>query len=134
MSLKSFLQKFQLDIQYWADTAFGKETSSDLFERKYRFLEEVLELVQTVELPDENAEEECIRLVRYVFSRPKGEPFQEAGGVMVTFALLCNSLKIDAQDAAVVEEQRVWDKIEIIRAKQALKPKRSSLPGPTISE
>lgn len=72
--------------------------------------------------PEELIEE--IALVDYVYSRPKGNPIQEAGGVMLCLAALCNSELISMQDAAFLELERV-DKphmVKKIRKKWADKP------------
>lgn len=93
----------------------------------YRFAEEALELVQACGA----SKEDVLRLVEYVYDRSMGEPAQEVGGVMVTLAALCFCNQIDLGSAAETELERVWQKIEKIRAKQAAKPEgvRSPLPG-----
>lgn len=103
---------------------FGAEISKDITERNHRFLEEALELVQSLNC----TKSEAHQLVDYVFDRPVGEAFQELGGVMVTLAALSNACNLSMKDNGEVELQRVWEKIEQIRAKQATKPKHSPLP------
>ncbi len=116
---------FQVEVDRWMDACFGAAIKDDQLERGDRFIEEALELVQTM---SGFSAERALALVDYVFSRPVGEPFQEVGGVMVTLAALCNTANLDIHVAAVTELARVWTKIETIRAKQATKPKGSALP------
>lgn len=47
---------------------------------------------------------------------------------MVTLAALCYPHDLNMEDAAETELARVWKKIDVIRAKQAAKPKHSPLP------
>ncbi|MER8478389.1 hypothetical protein [Mesorhizobium sp. M1163] len=103
---------------------FGADIAADGMERNHRFLEESLELVQALGCTASEAHQ----LVDYVFGRPIGEPNQEAGGVAVTLAALCNAHKIDMDIAGETELTRCWSKIDKIRAKQAAKPKHGPLP------
>lgn len=118
-------RSFQSAVAEWMLACFGKEIATDRLERGDRFIEEALELAQTV--PGFSADR-AHALVDYVFARPMGGRGQEVGGVMLTLAALCNSfgLRIDAE--ADAELARVWTKIEAIRAKQAAKPTGSALP------
>ena len=117
--------KFQHRVRGWMHQCFGVAVSSDKIERGDRLLEETLELLQASDYP----EERVTALTRYVFDRPTGELFQEAGGVMVTLAAFCETHDIDMSEAAETELKRIWTKIEQIRAKQAAKPVGSALPG-----
>jgi hypothetical protein len=62
-----------------------------------------------------------------------GDAHQEVGGVMVTLAALCLANELDVLEAAETELQRIWTKVEAIRAKQAAKPKNSPLPGYAVT-
>jgi NTP pyrophosphatase (non-canonical NTP hydrolase) len=115
---------YQQRVNEWTHVCFGKEISKDIIERNHRFLEEALELVQSLGC----TQSEAHQLVDYVFNRPVGQKQQECGGVMVTLAALSNAAGIDMVDCGEVELQRVWEKMEQIRAKQASKPKHSPLP------
>ncbi len=117
--------EFQAEVDRWMDACFGEAIKADSIERADRFIEEALELAQTV---TGFGAERAHALVDYVFGRPVGVPKQEVGGVMVTLAALCNTAGIDIQDAAKTELARVWTKVEAIRAKQAAKPTGSALP------
>ena len=115
---------FQTRVYPWLLACFGEAISNDVIERNHRFIEEALELVQSLGA----TREECHQLVDYVFGRPAGEPPQEVGGVMVTLAALCLANSMDMHTAGERELERIWTKVEQIRAKQAAKPKHSPLP------
>ena len=110
---------FQKRVTTWVLTCFPTNVAATRQERVFRFLEEALELCQSLDMSQEDAD----RVVRYVYGRPVGEPFQEVGGVFVTIAALCWNDGIDMQDAAFSELIRI-EKPEImekIRAKQNAK-------------
>jgi len=119
---------FQDRVQPWMMACFGAEISADRIERNHRFLEEAIELVQSLGCTADEARQ----LVDYVFGLPIGDPKQEVGGVMVTLAALCLANGFDMHTAGETELSRVWTKVEQIRAKQAAKPKCSPLPGPSL--
>jgi hypothetical protein len=108
----------------WLRECFGEVIAKCQTERNHRFLEEALELVQSLDC----TQSEARQLVDYVFTRPIGEPHQECGGVMITLAALCYAAQLDMNAAGETELARIWEKIEKIRAKQAAKPKHSPLP------
>lgn len=116
---------FQSGVGDWMLACFGEVIAADLLERADRFIEEALELAQT--MPGFTAER-AHALVDYVFSRPVGERHQEVGGVMVTLAALCNPVGLSINEEARRELARIWTKVEAIRAKQAAKPTGSALP------
>lgn len=115
---------FQSRVHPWMLACFGEKISGDKLERDDRFLEETLELLQSADYPRAR----IAALVDYVYGRPKGEPLQETGGVMVTLAARCLAHGIDMHAAGDIELERVWTKVETIRAKQAAKPVGSALP------
>ena len=112
----------------WMLACFGEEISADKVERRHRFTEEALELLQAMD----GTRDEALQLVDYVFGRPKGDPHQEVGGVMITLAALCLAADMDMHQAGEDELARIWTKVEKIRAKQAAKPKFSVLPVATL--
>lgn len=121
---------FQDRVKPWLLECFGPEIAADKLERGDRLLEELFELLQSGAYPRER-----IRAIEnYVYSRPVGEPRQEAGGVMVTLAAYCLAHDIDMHAAGEVELARIWTKVEEIRAKQAAKPTGSALPIPVDDE
>lgn len=119
---------FQSRVATWLKSCFGQKAAADITERNHRFLEEALELVQALGC----TQEEAHQLVEYTYGRPKGEPFQEVGGVLLTLAGVCQANALDMVDAGETELARVWTKVEQIRAKQAAKPTNSPLPGPSL--
>jgi hypothetical protein len=117
---------FQARVYAWLLTCFGEEITFNKNERNHRFLEESLELVQSLDC----TREEAHMLVDYVFDRPVGEPHQEAGGALVTLAALCVANDFKFEDLGEVELARAWGKIDQIREK----PRNSPLPGKYPSE
>ena len=116
---------FQSRVKPWMLECFGPGISFDKTERNHRFYEETGELVQSLGM----TREEAHQLVDYVFGRPVGEIGQEVGGSIVTLAAFCNAHEIDLGGEAEKELQRVWEKSDVIRTKQAAKPKHSPLPA-----
>ena len=119
------LNNYQSIIGGWGSAVFGENT--DKAQRIFRFLEEALELVQSLNCSKEDA----LKLVDYVYDRPIGEPLQEVGCTMVTLAMLCNYAGLNLQKGAFDELQRIHqpEVIEKILAKNATKPRFSPLPG-----
>lgn len=118
--------EFQGHVERWVVACFGIEIAHDRVERNHRFLEEALELVQSLGC----SASEAHQLVNYVYGRPIGEPGQEVGGVMVTLAALCAAADLGMMQEAEIELDRILSPeiMAKIRAKQAAKPKYSSLP------
>jgi hypothetical protein len=121
---QALMPSFQSRVAGWMQACFGPVISSDRVERNHRFLEEALELVQALG----GTASEARQLVDYVYGRPEGDPPQEVGGVMVTLAALCLANAMDMAAAGETELERIWTKVDQIRAKQAAKPKHSPLP------
>ena len=121
------LNEFQERVAAWCVECFGKEDAPDVGERSWRFLEEALELFQSLDGTAEDAH----KLVDYVFSREVGHPPQELGGTMTTLAALAVASGMSLEDDAVTELERVEHPkcMERIRRKHASKPHRSPLPG-----
>lgn len=122
-------ETFQDRVLPWLLECFGAEIANDRTERNHRFLEEALELVQSLGCTRSEAQQ----LVDYTFGRPPGDPSQESGGVMITLAALCLASKLDMHEAGETELARIWTKVETIRAKQAAKPRHSPLPAASHS-
>ncbi len=118
------INTFQSRVKPWLDACFGPKIASDKIERNHRFLEEALELVQSLGC----TREEANQLVDYVYDRPVGIPPQEVGGVMTTLAALCLANDFNMHELGETELERIWTKVDTIRAKQAAKPKNSPLP------
>lgn len=118
---------FQSRVRPWLIECFGEMIAGDREERNHRFLEESLELVQSLGCSCEEAHQ----LVDYVFGREVGVPAQEVGGVMVTLAALCLANKLNMHTDGETELARITQPamVEKIRAKQAAKPQFGPLPG-----
>lgn len=120
---------FQRRVASWMDSCFegNLDIINDVDERNARFLEEAIELVQA----NGFSEEQTQLITKYVYGRPKGEPSQEIGGVMVTLAALANPLGHSIEAASETELARILDPDmqSRIREKQKSKPKSSPLPG-----
>mgnify|MGYP000952045996 CR=1 FL=1 len=114
---------FQERVRAWIMTCFGPKISDDKIERGDRLLEEVLELLQSGDYPMERA----AALIPYVYGRPKGEPVQELGGVMVCLAAYCHPHNLDMDHAGETELARIWTKMDKIRSKHAGKPTGAAL-------
>ncbi len=110
---------FQYEVEPWMQQCFGEVISNDKRERNHRFLEEALELVQACGCTIQ----EAYTLVHYVFNRPKGEVYQEIGGVMITLAALCLAQKLNMHGCGNIELRRISEPsvMEKIRLKQASK-------------
>lgn len=113
------MESFQQRVQPWMLACFGAQIATDADERNHRFLEESLELAQSCGC----SAQEAHQLVDYVFGRAPGQTAQEVGGVMVTLAALCLAHGLDMHAAGDAELAQIWDRIDAIRAKHALKPK-----------
>lgn len=118
---------FQDNCADWVKDTFGEEKAANVQQRSWRFLEEALELGQSVGI----SKEEAYQLVDYVFGRPIGEVSQELGGTMTTLAALSEALGLCMITAGQVELERcrVPEIQEKIRRKEATKPLFSALPG-----
>lgn len=116
---------FQSRVLQWMVATFGHEITRNRVERNHRFLEESLELVQAAGCTASEAHQ----LVDYVFGRPVGELRQEVGGVAVTLAALCHANDVNVEVCGEAELTRCWANMDLIRSKQAGKPKHSPLPG-----
>jgi hypothetical protein len=115
---------FQNEVKNWTVECFGEIIAKDKVERNHRFLEEALELVQSLNC----TRDEAHQLVDYVYGRPVGDPTQEVGGALLTLSALCTANGFDMDACGRAELLRVWTKVDAIRAKQAAKPKHSPLP------
>jgi hypothetical protein len=97
------LHRLALD---WAIRSFGAEHVSNLPIRSLRLAEESVELAQAYGVP----RDKMLDLVNIVYDRPRGDPIQEIGGVMMTITVLCAANGIDPDDAFVIELRRVLEK------------------------
>lgn len=117
-------QNYQQRVLDWTLDTFGADVARDIQERCHRFLEEGLELVQSLGCTASEAHQ----LVDYVFGRAVGDPEQEIGGTMVCIAALAHAARLDMANAAEKELASNWERQEKIREKWLRKPKHSPLP------
>lgn len=94
---------YQSRVVKWIKSCFSTRIVTARRERVFRFLEEALELAQSLDM----TESEAVSVVNYVYGRPAGDSFQEIGGVFVTLAALCWNEGIEMEDAAIAEITRV---------------------------
>jgi len=120
---------FQHKVGLWIEAAFGDQVIYQIKTRADSFIEEALELYQALGY----SKDDVLELVEYVYGRPAGDPDQEFGGVALTLSSLANSASLDLEACATKELDRVWSKIDQIRAKDAAKLPDSPLPGRTES-
>jgi hypothetical protein len=88
----------------WVAQCFGPEWTNKN-ERSCRFIEEAIELVQACDLPKEMV----LKLVDRVYSKPKGDIYQEIGGASVTLMALCEKNGISRYCAEEDELGRCLD-------------------------
>jgi hypothetical protein len=104
-------------IYEWVVRVFGTRNAMS-GERAARFVEEAVELVQAVGL----SRERVMAIVDVVYSRPKGDVFQEIGGVGLTLLALAAAVNYSAEVAEVAEMCRVFAKSDAhFRARQTEK-------------
>ncbi len=111
-------QGFQERTHAWMMECFGAAVVENMDERLHRFLEEAMELAQSLGYTSEQA----MTMVDYVWRRPPGNPAQEIGGTMVCLAALCTQIGGDMDICAEVELTRCHANTDKIRAKHAAKP------------
>lgn len=104
-----------------------KDDPTDLPERRARFIEEALELVQSLGMSQHDVEQ----VVAYVFSRPVGMTAQEFGGAHLTMLALANHTGFDVEECSEEELDRCWQQavIDKIRRKRSTRHERGPLPG-----
>jgi hypothetical protein len=90
----------------WAVRSFGKDHVSNLPVRSLRTVEESIELCQAFGVPKETVAQ-CVEMV---YGKPRGEPMQEIGGVLMTIQVLCEQLDVEADTVFETEIRRVLQK------------------------
>jgi NTP pyrophosphatase (non-canonical NTP hydrolase) len=90
----------------WAIRSFGEDHVHNFPIRSLRVAEEAVELAQAYNVP----REKLIDLVNIVYDRPKGNPNQEIGGVLMTITVLCAALGFDPDEGFERELRRVLAK------------------------
>ncbi len=101
---------FQRRAWNWVIECFGRDLANDRAERNRRFLEEAVELAQSLGCDKTT----ILQIVEYVYTRDTGIPEQEVGGVMVTFAALCEANNIEMAVAGRNELSRI-SSVDVMR-------------------
>ena len=86
----------------WALRCFGENHVANLPLRALRIAEECVEFAQACDVP----KEKMMQLIDVVYSRPKGTPKQELGGIMMTTAVVCARFNSDPETILLAELQR----------------------------
>ena len=87
----------------WMDSVFTHGLRFNARERGLRVMEEANEFGQALNVSRLDA----MNVVDHVFSREKGEPSQEAAGLLVTLLAACGKLGIDPEMAFLKEMERI---------------------------
>ncbi len=102
-------------IVTWVAGTYGRASLMDRKNRAARVVEEALELFQS----EGGTPEEADKIAKRTFSRPVGEPRQEAAGVQFTLLAYGYAANIDPVEACAEEVARVTAMpVEHFRAKQ----------------
>jgi len=123
MLLRGFRTHFgvyQTLLNGWVHDTFTDGSAKSVPIRTFRFVEEAIELAQACDV----TRTEVLRIVEYVYGRPKGDVAQEIGGAFTTLTVLCTALKVDAGEAATAEYVRIdtSEMIAKISGKHGQKP------------
>ncbi len=100
---RSWLRSATLQLGIWCASRFGIEAYTNRRERAARVLEEAIELAQAEGLPIGKAQ----RILEVVYSKPAGEPSQEAAGVMTTLMGWAASTSHDLERVTQAEIDRI---------------------------
>lgn len=102
-SAMDLMQSIAVD---WGVRCFGQGHMSDKRIRALRLVEEAIELAQSCDVDLDHVG----RLIELVYSKPRGEPTQELGGVMITSMVMAEVLNRSLEDVAMKELRRVLSK------------------------
>lgn len=104
---------YQERVKDWVVNTFSEEVMKDVPERCFRFMEESIELGQSLGV----TREDMYRLITYTYGRPPGEVPQEIGGVMVTLFALSEAVGVNTVQAGETELASNWLRKDEIREK-----------------
>lgn len=107
-------------LNRWVARAFGARFLNP-YSRMERLFEEVGELGQALDFP----EEEAIRVIRLAYAGKKGVVGQEIGGVTVCMLSLCEVLGVSAEACELEEVDRLLAK-DLTHFQEKLKAKLAS--------
>lgn len=106
MKMTDNRNKRQTVVAEWCKACFGVHEATFLPQRGMRLVEEAVEAAQAAGITAADAH----RVVDHVFGRPVGDLRQELGGVGVTLLALANAAGLSADEAEVLEVERVLSK------------------------
>ena len=109
---------FQKRVRDWTKECFGDRIDLHHKTRQVQLLEEVIELLQSVNL----SKEIVTQIVDLVYSKEKGDAFFEAGDVMISFAAFCTAHGLSMSECGEIVLKNCIEKTEAIRKKQNHKP------------
>jgi NTP pyrophosphatase (non-canonical NTP hydrolase) len=120
-----------MDIQFWQDEirnfvhrVWGEKAMVSLPERSARIVEEAVELAQAHQVP----QSVIYSIIDRVYSRPMGNPAEEAGDVMFTLLAYTSSSKDDIEAVLAARLERVWDiPVEDLRERHKQKREAGTL-------
>lgn len=117
-----------MDIQYWQNEikafvhrVWGKKAMASLPERAARVVEEAVELGQAEDVP----REAILAIIERVYSRPKGNPSEEAGDVMFTLLAYTETAGVDIESVLALRLERV-EAIPVEDLRERHKQKRAA--------
>lgn len=119
---------YQARVKQWMVECFGEEITQNPTERAYRFLEEALELVQSLNI----SKEDVTRLTDYTYGRPIGDTKIEIGQTTLVLAALAETCNVNMDDQKWKELESAWNRIDKIREKWKSKTARAPLPSTRI--
>lgn len=105
----------------WVVSTFGPQ-SMDVKERCLRFLEEAIEVSQSLELPRDQVHS----LVDYVYDRPAGDPLAEIRGASAALLALCHKTSVDFEKGVLLELDRIETDRVRERSKKRAKEKKEA--------
>lgn len=103
---KMTLSELQRLVYSWAVRCFGQKHMDDQRVRALRLLEEAIEFAQAAGVEADQARE----LIAHVYDKIAGHPFQELGGVGVTWLAAVSSIGAAANDVLGREVDRILSK------------------------
>jgi hypothetical protein len=93
----------QLTVEDWLRRTFGDKSADSAEERAVRLLEEAIEYAQAVARDQAKMHEFVLHMVGEVFKKPKGQPHQELGGIIVCLLAACAQQQVRLDDVARTE-------------------------------
>ena len=97
----------QVTVEQWLRVTFGDKCADNPEERGVRLLEEAIEFVQSVARDQTKMQALVLHMVGEVFKKPKGQPHQELGGVIVCLLAACAQQGVRLDEVAKTEIDRI---------------------------